>query len=88
MNLFELNKKLTLARQRGFSFLHINKLTIKLYSHQRYINTSYYLKHRIPIMHRRFFKLLSQNRDCVQTHCNDRNNPFHFAFQTWIKNST
>ena len=27
MNLFELNKKLTLARQRGSRFLHINKLT-------------------------------------------------------------
>ena len=30
MNLFELNKKLTLARQRGSRFLHINKLTIKV----------------------------------------------------------
>ena len=82
MNLFELNKKLTLARQRGFRFLQLNKLTIKFFSHQRYINISYYLKHRIPIMHRQFFKILSQNRDYVQTHCNDRNNPFHFACQT------
>ena len=65
MNLFELNEKLTLARQRGFRFLHINKLTIKIYSHQRYINIIYYLKHRIPIMHRQFFKTLSQNRDYV-----------------------
>ena len=47
MNLFELNKKLTLARQRGFRFLQINKITIKFYSHQRYINICYYLKHRI-----------------------------------------
>ena len=85
MNLFELNKKLTLARQRGFRFLHINKLTIKIYSHQRYINISYYLKHRIPILHRQFFKILSQNPDYVPTHCNDRNNPFHFACQTRIK---
>ena len=88
MNLFELNKKLTLARQRGFGFLHINKLTIKNYSQQRHINISYYLKHRIPIMPRQFFKILSQNRDYVQTHCNDRNNPFHFACHTWIKNCT
>ena len=86
MNLFELNKKLILARQRGFRILQINKLTIKIYSHQRYINIIYYLKHRIPIMHRQFFKILSQNRDYVRTHCNDRNNPFHFACQTWIKN--
>ena len=88
MNLYELNKKLTLARQRGFRFSQINKLTIKIYSHQQYINIIYYLKHRIPIMHRQFFKILSQNRDYVQTHCNDRNNPFHFACQTWIKNCT
>ena len=88
MNLFELNKKLTVARQRGFRFLHIKKLTIRIYSHQRYINISYYLKHRIPIMCRQFFKILSQNRDYVQTNCNDRNNPFHFACQTWIENCT
>ena len=88
MNSFELNKKLTLARQRGFRFLHINELTIKIYSHQRYINISCYLKHRIPIMHRQFFKILSQNRDYVQTHCNDRNIPFHIACQKWIKNCT
>ena len=88
MNLFELNKKLTLARQRGFRFLHINKLTMKIYSYQPYINIIYYVKHRIPIMHRQFFKILSQNRDYVQTHGNDRNNPFHFACQTWIKNCT
>ena len=31
MNLFELNKKLTLARQRGFRFLQINKLTKKIF---------------------------------------------------------
>ena len=88
MNLFELNKKLTLAGQRGFRFLHINKLTIKIYSPQRYINISYYLKHRNPIMHWQFLKILSQNRDYVQTHCNDRNNPFHFGCQKWIKNYT
>ena len=88
LGLFELNIKLTLARQRGFRFLHINELTIKIYSHQRYINISYYLKHRIPIMHRQFFKILTKNRDYVEIHCNDRNNPFDFACQTWIKNCT
>ena len=55
LGLYELNKKLTIARQRGFILNQINKLTIKIYSHQRYINISYYLKHRIPIMHRQFF---------------------------------
>ena len=88
MNLLELNKKLTLARERGFIIIQINKLTIEIYSRQQYINIRYYLKHRIPIMPRQFFELLSQNHDYVQTHCNDRNNPFHFACQTWIKNCT
>ena len=86
--LYELNKKLTIARQRGFKFNQIKKLTKKIYSHQRYKNISYYLKHRIPIMHRQIFKILTKNRDYVETHCNDRNNPFHFACQTWIKNCT
>ena len=88
LGLYELNKKLNIARQRGFILNQIKKLTIKIYSHQRYINISYYLKHRIPIMHRQFFKILSRNRDYVQNHCDDRNNPFHFACQTWIKNCT
>ena len=88
MNLFELNKKLTLARQRGFRFLQKNELTIKFSSQQQYINITYYLKHRIPIMHRQFFKILSRNRDYVPTHCNDRNKPFQFACQTWIKKCT
>ena len=51
LGLYELNIKLNIARQRGFILNQINKLTIKIYSHQRYINISYYLKHRIPIMH-------------------------------------
>ena len=88
LGLYELNKKLTLARERGFKFNQINRLTIKIYSHQRFINISYYLKHRIPIMHRHLFKILTKNREYVETHCNDRNNAFHIACQTWIKNCT
>ena len=34
-------------------------------------------------MNRHFFKILSQNRDFVHTHCNGRNNPFLFACRTW-----
>ena len=44
MNLYELNKKSTVARQNGFILNHINKLIKKFYSHLRYINISYYLK--------------------------------------------
>ena len=72
MNLFQLNNKLTHARQWGFRFLHINKLTIKIYSHLRYINISYYLKHRIPMGQRLFFRKISENKKYVENFCNDR----------------
>ena len=34
-------------------------------------------------MHRQFFKILSQNLENGQTHCNDRRNPFHSACRKW-----
>ena len=64
-------------------FNQINKLTIKVDSGLPNINLHYYLNLQIPLMHRQFFKKLSQNPDYVQTHCNDRNNPFHFACHKW-----
>ena len=60
MNLHELNKKLTVARQNDFIFNQINKLTIKFYSHLRYINIGYYLKSQIPMCHRQFFRVISE----------------------------
>ena len=41
------------------------------------------MKLRIPIMHRHFFRKFSQNIDYIQTYCNDRRNPFHFACRQW-----
>ena len=58
MNLYQLNKKITVARQNGFIFNQINKLTINFCSLLRYINISYYLKSEIPIMHCHFFRNL------------------------------
>ena len=84
MNLYELNNKLKFARHNGFIFNQISNLTIKFYPHLRYINIGYYLKLQTPIMHRQFFKTLSQNCDYVKNHCNDMENPFHFACQKWI----
>ena len=54
--LYELNKKLVVARQNGFIFNQINKLTIKFYSHSRCINISYYLKSQIPMCRRHFLQ--------------------------------
>ena len=84
MHCFELNKKLTIARQKGFMFNQINKLTIKFYSHLRYINISFYLKFRIPMCHRQFFRVISQHQENVKNFCNDMENPFHFACQKWF----
>ena len=63
MDLYDLNNKLKIARERGFIFIHINKLTIKSYSHLRQVNIKFYLKHRIPIVHRELFKTISQNKE-------------------------
>ena len=84
MGMYELNLKLTLAKQKSFKFNHINKLTIKIYSKLSNINLHYYLKHRIPMGQRLFFRRISQNRDYIQTFCNDKNNPFHFACRQWF----
>ena len=83
LNLYELNKKLTLARENGFIFNHINKLTIKILSNLSHINIHYHLRLGASPLHRQFFKNLAQNRDYIQTHCNDRRNTFHFACRHW-----
>ena len=80
MGMHGLNQKLTVARQNGFIF----NLSLKFYSHLRYINISYYLKSQIPMCHRQFFRVISQKRDYVENFCNDSRNPFHFACQKWI----
>ena len=33
--------------------------------------------------HRLLFRRIAQNHECIQTHCNDRRNPFHFACRQW-----
>ena len=83
LGLYELNRKLTLARERGFIFNHINKLTIKIYSNLSHINIHYHLRLGASPLHRQFFIKISQNHDYIQTHCNNRRNPFHFACRQW-----
>ena len=79
MNLYALNKTLTVARQNGFIFNQINELTIKLCSTLSNIIIHYYLQHRIPIMPCHFLRKLAQNPEFFQTFCNGRRNPFLFA---------
>ena len=59
---YGLNKKIKNARESDFIFNQINKLTLKIYSNLSNINICYYLKHRIPMGQRLFFKTLSQNQ--------------------------
>ena len=82
--MYELNKKLTIARENGFIFNRINKLTIKIYSNISHINIHYHLRLGAPPMHRQFFIKISKNKEYIQTYCNDRRNTFHFALRQWF----
>ena len=83
MGMYELNKKLTVARQNGFKFNQINKLTIKIYSSLSNINIHYHLKLGSPPLHRQFFIKISHIRVYIQTHCNNCRITFHFACRQW-----
>ena len=83
MGMYELNKKLSIARENGFIFNQINKLTIKIYSNLSHINIHYHLRLGAPPLHRQFFIKISKNCDYIQTFCNDRRNSFHFACRQW-----
>ena len=83
MGMYELNKILTIARENGFIFNQINKLTIKIYSNLSNINIHYHLRLGAPPLHRQFFIKLSKNHDYIQTHCNNHRNTFHFACRQW-----
>ena len=85
LGLYELNKKLTLARERGFKFNQINKLTIEIYSNLSNINIHYHLLLGTSLLHRQLFENLLKNRDYIRTHCNDLNNRFHFACRQWYE---
>ena len=61
MGMYELNKKLTIARENGYIFNHINKLTIKIYSNLSNINIRYHRRLGAPPLHPQFFIKISQN---------------------------
>ena len=83
MGMYELNKKITIARENGFIFNHINKLTIKILSNLSHINIHYHLRLGAPPLHRQFFIKLLRNWGYIQTFCNDCRNTFHFACRQW-----
>ena len=59
MGMYELNKKLIIARENGFKFNQINKLTRKIYSNLSHINIHYHLRLGAPPLHRQFFVKIS-----------------------------
>ena len=83
IGMYELNKKLAIARENGFMFNQINNFKLKLYSYLSNINIHHHLKLCLPLLHRQFSRKISQNRDYIQTFCNDRRNPFPFACRQW-----
>ena len=83
MGMYELNKKLTLARENGYIFNQIINLQIKIYSNISNINIHYHLRLGAPPLHRQFFRKLACNRDYIRNHCNDYRNTFHFACRQW-----
>ena len=72
-----------MTRQNGFHINQINKLTRKIYSNLQSINICDYLKSRIPMRHRLFFRRISQNKEYIENFCNDIKNPFQFACRKW-----
>ena len=83
MGMYEIIKKLSIARRNGFKFKPINKLTIKIYSNLSFINIHYHLTLGASPLHYRFFKNLLKNPDYINNHCNDLNNPFLLACYQW-----
>ena len=81
---YGLTKKNQEFKKQKFLFNQIVKLRIKSFSNLSNINICYYLKFKIPIMHRQFITILSQNPDYVKAHCDDLNKLFHFACRKFI----
>ena len=55
MGLYELNKKLTLARERGYIFNQINNFKTKIYSNLSNIHIHYHRRLGASPLHRQFF---------------------------------
>ena len=56
MGLYELNKKLTIARGNGYKLNQRKNYKIKIYSNLSHINIHYHLKLGSPPLHCQFFK--------------------------------
>ena len=66
----ELNKNLSIARQRGYIFNKINKLTKKFYDHLSQTNIHNYYKIKCPLLIRQILKIISRDPDSIQKFSN------------------
>ena len=66
MGMYELNKKLTIARKRGFKFNQINKLTIKFSTPLSKNNIHRHLEFQCPILVRLILKIMSRNPETIR----------------------
>ena len=81
--MYELNKKLAIARERGYMFNQINNFKVKICSFLSNIKIHHHFRLGALLLHRLSFRKQSQNRDYIQSFSNDRRNPFHFACRKW-----
>ena len=87
-HIYGLNKKFRNAQKSGIRFSQLVKFTIKIVSNLSKINICFYIKLRVQILHRQFFRIISLKPEYVKTHCNDLYFTFHSACQTWILNQS
>ena len=66
----EIIKKLTIARERGYIFNKINRLTIKFYDKLSQTNIHYYYKFRCPLLIRQILKIISRDPESIQKFSN------------------
>ena len=66
LTMSELNKKLSIARQRGYIFNKINRLTIKFYNNLSQTNIHNYYKFQCPILMRQILKIISRDYNSIQ----------------------
>ena len=80
---YELIEKLKIARKKGFKFFQINLLTLEFYARQSDMTIRYYLRHRIHMMHRQFFRKIAHSKEYIESFCNEITNPFQYACRHW-----
>ena len=80
LTMSELNKKLSIARQRGYIFNKINRLTIKFYNNLSQTNIHNYYKIQCPILMRQILNIISRDYNSIQKISNIFHNVEFYIF--------